>query len=90
MSHQPYPTSPENFAAAAEIGMSKTKLRKRLMESRSLLTDQIRKNFTFKGVMFDFEKQRLWSDDRSMFLQWKNDGETNRGSVCLYEDFPCI
>lgn len=73
----------ELFEQAAAIGMSKTKLRKRLMQSRSSLTDQMRKSFTIKGVVFDFEMRRLWSDDMSMYLQWENRGETSVGSVCL-------
>ena len=71
------------FDKAEKVGQSKTKLKKRLLEARSVLRDEYRTKF--KIYSFDFEAKRLYSEDLSYALQWQNNGKTSRGSVVCLE-----
>lgn len=79
---------------AIKVGSSKTKLRKRLMEARSVLLPKFRKQFT-KQAEFDFENKMLISDDGKLALIWSvrerpdlpisyENQQTTRGSVGLF------
>ena len=53
---------------AESVGRDKKELRKRLMESKSLLTDEFRT--IFGGIKFEPEKKRFISKDGKFALQW--------------------
>lgn len=73
----------ELFEQAQEIGRSKTKLKKRLLEARAVLKNEFRP--LFKNYVFDFNARRLYSSNLVYFLQWKNTGQTSRGDVGLFQ-----
>ena len=79
-------------AQSLEIADNKSKLRKRLMEGRSVLRREYKA--LFKAPVFDFRNQRLVSDDGTMALQWMtrphpnqepsyNNQQTSVGTVSL-------
>jgi len=72
------------YDQAEEIGKSRTKLRKRLHEARSVLVKEFRERFS-PCAYLDFEGKRLLSIDKTLVLQWENKGTTNQGSVYLRE-----
>ena len=86
-------TDPEEQARA--IGESKTLLKKRLLEARSVLNTEGRK--AFRKYTFDFDNKRLVSEDGKLVLQWRvrrhpswpesyKNQQTNTGTVLLLED----
>jgi hypothetical protein len=79
-----------NEQKALKVAASKTQLRKRLNDAKSVLTDGVRERF--KNPTFDFEGKRLISDDGKIALQWLTrpypdqpegyeNQQTNRGCV---------
>lgn len=74
-------TNGDNEVDAMCVGASKTALRKRLNEAKSVLSYINLKRFR-KGVIFDFELKRLTAGDGTMALQWSV-GTTSIGNVEL-------
>ena len=66
---------------AVEIGISKVKLKKRLLAAKSVLHKKYRD--LFKKYTFDFDKKRLICENGNYALIWQNTGETTVGSVYL-------
>jgi len=58
---------PTNETKARAIGNNPATLRKRLVESASMLKDRT----TFKAATFDFENKRLVSKDGGYALEWR-------------------
>lgn len=56
------------------VGQSKVKLKKRLMETKSVLSNEARK--LFRNAKFDFENKRLIGD--GYFLQWELRNEPDK------------
>lgn len=67
-----------NYQAAEAIGNNRRFLRQRLNAARSVLVDRLRAGFGAGHL--DFERKRL-TGRNGVILQWRNTGETNRGSV---------
>jgi len=59
---------------AITIGQNRTKLKKRLMEAKSMLNNEARK--LFKNSKFDFENEKLIGDGYS--LQWRVREDPNK------------
>lgn len=71
------------YNEAALIGLSKTKLKKRLLDARAVLKDFYYKKFV--KYTFEFNEKRLYSEDKKFALQWENNGQTTVGSCYLIE-----
>jgi hypothetical protein len=67
-----------NYQAAEALGNNRRLLRQRLGGAKSVLVDQLHTGFG--AGHFDFERKRL-TGRNGVVLQWRNTGETNRGSV---------
>jgi len=63
-----------NEEKAIATGQSKAKLRKRLMETKSVLNKEARR--LFKNAKFDFENKRLVGEGYS--LQWRVREDPNK------------
>lgn len=72
-----------HYKEAEKICNSKTKLKKRLLDARSVLNKYYRP--FFKKYTYDFEARRLYSECKLYFLQWYNNGQTTVGCVNLYQ-----
>ena len=70
------------YDEAEKIGNDKTALEKRLHDGKSVLYSCYRAYF-LRGKL-DYKNKRLIGSN-GFYLQWENDGETNRGSVYLYK-----
>jgi len=70
------------YNEAEIIGNDKTALEKRLRDGKDVLYSCYKAYF-LRGK-FDFQAKRLIGSN-GFYLQWENDGETNRGSVYLYK-----
>ena len=81
--------------SARLIGKSKSLLKKRLLEARSVLTAYFRKEFSRFSI--DYEKKRMISWSGVYYLQWKvrpnpdkpesyENQQTNRGCVSCEVD----
>lgn len=58
-----------NEERALQIGANRIRLKKRLLEARSVLANEFRQRF--KKYTFDFENKRLVSSDNKLALQWQ-------------------
>lgn len=65
------------YEEASVVGASRTQLRRRLLDARSVLAGDLQP--FFKNPTLDFKSKRLIGD--GYYLQWINDGITNIGSV---------
>ena len=72
---------------AAKSVDTPSKLRRRLMEAKGVLLWEFRKKFSpSNDCRLDFAEKRLYSPDGKLYLQWKNDGQSTRGSVSLHSN----
>lgn len=76
------------FEEAEKVVSTKAGLRKRLLDARAVLRDDIRKRFSTYTI--DYENRRMISGDGGLMLVWLNQGKTNRGSVCCWGRGPLV
>jgi hypothetical protein len=85
--------SQSNEQLAAAVGASKSLLRKRLNDAKSVLKTFLAREFS--KPTFDFANKRLLSNDKKLALVWQirtrpdqpesyENQQTNRGTVSLF------